>query len=204
MKKNIVVFLVYIITTLILGTVFFLSKKYNIPFEKFTGDPALINKSNPFIGIISNVGALIWCTTASICLFSSSLLYFYNKKENSKFMLFSGVFTTILLLDDFFMIHDSAVYMIYPNDISQIILLLSYAIFAIWYIYNFYKIIIKEDYIILGTAFFFLGLSVGIDLFFESSKLEYFIEDSFKFIGIISWMLFFVTTCRKQLIKINS
>ncbi len=46
--------------------VVFLSFKTGIPIDKFTGDPAAIAGINPFIGVVSNIGILFWCASASI------------------------------------------------------------------------------------------------------------------------------------------
>jgi len=190
-KYKLAITLVYAFACISLGLVFILAKTYHIPFEKFTGDPALISNSNPFIGIISNVGVLFWCATASVCFFSGRLLWSFGNKNQAVFLIYSGGFTTILLIDDFFMFHDSAVYYLINNDFAQYTILLSYAIFALWYLINFYKMLWKQNYILIGFAFFFLGSSVFTDFILESGGLEYFIEDGLKFFGIVSWLLFF-------------
>ncbi|MCB0476295.1 MAG: hypothetical protein KDC69_11510, partial [Flavobacteriaceae bacterium] len=59
----------------------------------------------------------------------------------------------------------------------------------------------KSDYYLLLISVFFLGSSVFTDLIFPSEGLEYFIEDSFKFIGIVSWMLFFTTSAFRFLVE---
>ncbi|MBN4085115.1 hypothetical protein JYT89_02100 [Flavobacteriaceae bacterium AH-315-B10] len=48
----------------------------------------------------------------------------------------------------------------------------------------------------------FLGLSVITDVVLNSNdSLVYFMEDSLKFVGIFSWMLFFTTTSFRLLLK---
>lgn len=48
----------------------------------------------------------------------------------------------------------------------------------------------------------FLGLSVITDLILNSNDgIVYFMEDSLKFVGIFSWMLFFTTTSFQLLFK---
>ncbi|TPV34054.1 hypothetical protein FJ651_07800 [Paucihalobacter ruber] len=200
-KYKFIATLIYTLGIFCLLVVFVLGKTYNIPYEKFTGDPAYIYKSNPFNGVISNIGALFWCTTASICLFSGRLLWSFGSKKQAVFLFYSGVFTTILLIDDFFMFHDFAVYYIVKHDFAQYFVLLSYAIFSIWYLLNFYTTIMKENYIFISLAFFFLGTSVIIDIIFESEGLQYLIEDGFKFLGIISWMLFYTIASHRLVLE---
>jgi len=86
--------------------------------------------------------------------------------------------------------------------ISQLITYTIYGLLLIWYCINFYKIILKYNYIILALAIMFLGLSVITDLILNSNdSIVYFMEDSLKFVGIFSWMLFFTTTSFQLLFK---
>lgn len=98
------------------------------------------------------------------------------------------------------MFHDYIFYSFESFKIVQPITFAIYAILLLWYIIKFYKIILDSVYVFLFLAVGFLGLSVLIDLIFESSGLEYFIEDGFKFIGIINWMLFFSITAYQTIL----
>ncbi|MFI1771321.1 hypothetical protein [Thalassobellus citreus] len=184
----------YILVAFLLFIVFYINKKYNIPFEKLTGDPALTFNAHPFIGFLSNLGVLLWCFTASVCYFSSALLFTTNNNKKALFFLSSGFFTSILLIDDFFMFHDYIFYSFESFKIIQPITYVIYGMLLLLCIIKFHKIIFDSLYIFLALAVGFLGLSVFTDLVFENIGLEYFIEDGFKFIGITNWMLFFSIT----------
>lgn len=194
------VFVVYTLLIIILASVFFIGKKFNIPFEKITGDPALISNSHPFVGILSNIGVLIWCFTASICFFSAVIFFKIADKEKALFFICSGIFTSILLIDDFFMFHDYIFYSFKSFQVVQPVVFIFYTLFLFWYVFKFYKLILNSIYLFLILAIGFFGLSVITDLIFESIGLEYFIEDSFKFIGLINWMLFFSITAYTTLL----
>jgi hypothetical protein len=201
-KKHPIIIILYCISLLSLGFVFIIGKKYNIPFEQITGDPALIFNTHPFTGIVSNIGVLLWCATTSICLFSGLLVLNYGNKKEAVFLISSGIFSFILLIDDFFMFHDYILYSFEYFKIIQPITYTAYGILLLWYSINFYKVILKNNYFILGLAIIFFGMSILTDLIFQSNEdLEYFIEDSLKFIGIFSWMLFFTTTSFRLLSK---
>ncbi len=194
------IFINYILVILILSGIYFINYKFNIPFEKLTGDPALTFNAHPFVGFLSNIGVLIWSFTATICYFSAVILFKINDKKNALFFLSSAIFTNILLIDDFFMFHDYIFYSFKNFKIAQPLTFTIYAIFLLWYIIKFYKIILNSLYVFLVLAVGFFGLSVCIDLIFESSGLEYFIEDGFKFIGLINWMLFFSITAYQTIL----
>ncbi len=181
--------------------VVFLSFKTGIPIDKFTGDPAAIAGINPFIGVVSNIGILFWCASASICFFSFALPQKTRNRGNfSAFFLFSGFITSILLLDDLFLFHErhlNSREIIFPNStfISQEVIYLSYAMIILFYFIKFRKIIVKTDFIILLLALSFFGASIIIDSFSLSIPMKSLFEDGFKLFGIVSWFGYFVRVC---------
>jgi len=179
-----------------------ISSYYNIPVANFTGDPALINGGHPFIGILSNIGILIWSFTVAICLFSSVILLKNKKTEASIFLLFSSLLTMFLLLDDLFMFHER----IFPQylHIPQKTVYSGYLITIILYFIKFRKfIILKTEYIVLFLACGFFGLSILYDMIMPQShdSINYLIEDGLKFYGITTWFIFFVRTSYIQVSK---
>ncbi len=197
----------YAVSILLLVITFYIGTKYNIPFETITGDPLSTFSTHPFTGAISNIGVLLWCVTCSICIFAGIILSNNNNNNNnnhkkeSVFLFSSGILTIILLIDDLFMFHDYLFYSFKQFKITQPITYSIYGILVIWYVYSFFKTIFSTRYIILGIAFFFLGMSIVTDLFIKNEGLTYFIEDGLKFIGITSWMLYFTTTSYQLLSK---
>ncbi|PQV50180.1 hypothetical protein CLV33_10237 [Jejuia pallidilutea] len=203
LKKYLFIILTYATCLGLLITAFILGTKYNIPFSHITGDMALIFNAHPFTGIISNIGVLVWCATACICFFSGIVLRKLKQNLEAKFLIGSGFISFILLIDDFFMFHDYILYSFKAFKITQSITYVFYAILVFWYTASFVKLIFKETiFYVLGIAFTFLGSSVFIDFFLKNeTNMKYFIEDSFKFIGIFSWMLYFTLTSYKFLLR---
>jgi len=98
--------LVYAVLLVMLISIAVLSSRLNIDLENFIKDPALLSDSHPLKGFLSNAGVLIWCAAAAICFFVSMIHSKHGDKKVALFFLFSGLFTTVLLFDDFFMFHD--------------------------------------------------------------------------------------------------
>ena len=186
---------------ILLLLVVFLSFKTGIPISKFTADPAAIAGINPFIGVVSNIGILFWCASASICFFSFALLQKTRIRGNfSAFFLFSGFITSILLLDDLFLFHEeglNSLGIIFPNlpFISEKVIYFSYIMIVLLYFIRFRKIIIKTDFALLFLAFLFFGGSIIIDLFQIAVFDIFLFEDGFKLFGIVSWLGYFVIVC---------
>ena len=132
--KTIVVFLVYAISLILLLIIFLAGRIYDIPFEALTGDPANYHMFHPLTGILSNIGIILWSSTAAICLFTCVLIK--NHDENAKiteFYLYSGALSFILLLDDFFMLHDRLLW--------QRPLYLLYLLLILYFFYRYHSII---------------------------------------------------------------
>lgn len=194
---------IYVPIIILLILIFLVSLVTNIPLEIFTKDPAvivgekgvgsLVNFSiNPFVSIISNLGILLWCASASICLFS------FNFKESSKkikkdrdcqFLKFFGILSLLLLLDDLFLFHESIAPKLF---ISQKVVYVGYLSAVLLGIVKFKKLILQTDWIIWCFAFLFFSLSILIDIL-EPFENSIFLEDGFKFLGIASWLSYFVS-----------
>ena len=177
-----------------------------IPIGNFTRDPAAIAGKvglapsvdfyiNPFLGIISNFGILLWCISATVCLFTFFLtrLKTAKKKFNeSSFLNFSGLFCLFLLLDDLFLFHESIAPKIF---LSEKIVFVSYLGIVLFGITKFRKVILQTEWIILCFAFCFFGLSIILDIIYFPyivGDLQLLLEDGLKLLGIASWCSYFV------------
>ncbi|WP_315790007.1 hypothetical protein [Fischerella sp. JS2] len=176
-----------------------------VPVEYLTRDPLAVAKAPFYWGAISNFGILIWCGAVVISLFSFKILQ--NVKicsEFSHFFLFSGVITSILLLDDLFLLHEE-VFPYYLN-ISEKLVFLGYGILISFYLVRFRKTILKTEFIFLVLAFGFFGLSVFLDLLpvtdWLGNENEYLLEDGAKLLGMISWLAYFGRTCAEQIQRV--
>ena len=187
---------VYLPAILILCSIALLKLIFNLDIGKITRDPAQITGSHPLLGLLSNIGILIWCSTAAICYFSSWLIS--KKKDNKNIISFftsSAVVTGLLMFDDLFLFHD----FLFPEylKINEKIVYLSYGIICTMYLFKFKRIILQADYIFLLLAFIFFAFSICVDIAMEhniwvTGMLLF--EDGFKFLGILSWAIFYIYT----------
>lgn len=170
---------------------------FNIPFSIYSRDPIQVLEGKPYVGIISNIGILLWSASASILFFSAILGTTLNiPKRLIGFLVYGGVLTSLMLVDDLFLFHD----VIFPEylNISQSLFFISYGIILIIYLFLYKLELLSTDYIFLLAAFGLFAASVAVDEFVEhvvELPAEYLIEDGFKLLGIISWFAFFTRTC---------
>lgn len=201
--KNITLILVivYAATTALLSIVILLGIEYNIELDHFTQDPATITNSPFYIGFFSNVGIMLWCASAVICIFGWRIIPKAEQTKNVRsFLLASSLLSFLLLFDDLFMMHEE-VYPVYFS-IPENAVYLFYLNLALIYAVVFRDIILKSEYLLLVLAALLIGVSTVIDTMPMPIPEDSFLEDTFKLFGIVSWFLFFTRYCFTELKKV--
>ena len=172
-------------STILYLAILYISNFYNIKLILVVRDLAQTCGYPIGVGMISNIGVLLWGAAASICFFVA----FAEKtaQEDSKFLLLGGIFSALLCIDDFFLLHD--------RYVGPDFLYLTYLTLSILLLIRFWKILKKIGLFRLVISIFFLALSVLFDriiqeLFYQSYELTQLIEEGFKFLGIACWLNF--------------
>ncbi len=186
----------YLIVTVALFSVWIISRQYDILIDNFFREPAAILKFNPFLGIMSNVGVLLWTFSAAICLFVAVLLIKNGSKKIGLYLLYSATLTFVLLVDDFCLLHEH----IFPQylNVPEKIFYLAYILAMLFFFIIFARSILQTDYIILLIACAFLALSIVSDLVLRQTGIAVLVEDGFKLFGIVTWLIYFSRTCYQQ------
>ena len=166
----------------------------------FMREPQVLGGLHPLAGAISNLGVLFWAACAAILLFSSLVLWrLKTEKGFTIFLFYSAVLTSILMLDDLFMLHESLlkVYCGLQEFHSYIAYILMFVIGGI----AFRKQVLKTDYFILFFAFGFWGVSILFDMSeheierYIDGNYRILIEDGSKYFGIVTWFGYYTGTC---------
>ena len=164
-----------------------------VPYDFFTRDPAQIFGYNQFCGYISNIGFLLWCATASVCFLTAAILNVRrDQREVVKFLVCFGALTAVLMFDDMYMFHES----IAPSllHIPEKVVYLFYGVYSLFCFVRFQRIILTYNVLYLVLAIGAFGSSVVFDQLSDKYNIpaEYLLEDGAKFIGIASWLAYFV------------
>jgi len=124
--------------------------------EHIMRDPAAITNPPAYTGLVSNIGVLLWTSCAALCLFTASML----KRQTVhvhwvSFLVYAGLLTAFLCLDDFFMFHDRII----PDffNLSEKYLFAIYGIVTGDFLIRHRKLILKTEYLFLMLALVFLG-----------------------------------------------
>ena len=185
--------LIFIVALIMLGLLLGLHFFKDVPIEILTNDVAVIGGVPIYAGILSQIGLFLWSATAAICVYC---IQFITNKEHRKFITASVFITIFLGLDDAFMFHE----ILFPSlGIHQKVVYLSYGILMLFYLFRYYKLILKTEFILFTFALGWFGVSMLIDNFIHdvSPYITKLAEDGTKFIGIITWLVYFARTCKQ-------
>ena len=176
--------------------ILYISNFYNIKLSIVVRDLAQTCGYPIGVGMISNIGILLWGAAASICFFTTFLESISS--ESSKLLLLGGLFSGLLCIDDFFLLHDRYVGPDFMN--------LTYLSISIFLLVRFRKLLKKIGLLNLIVSILFLGLSVFFDgviqmIFTQSYDLTQLFEEGFKFLGIACWLNFW---CKASTYALNS
>jgi hypothetical protein len=185
------IYWLYLPATACLLITAFVSHFGDIPIANLTRDPAAVTESSPLHGILSNIGALLWCAAASICYFSCRLIRAEaGGKQVFWFLFYGATLTVILLLDDFFMLHD----WVFPEylDIYEKKIFAVYSVLLLAYVTKFRRVILETNYLLLLAALVFFAFSIVTDRLPQTVlPMHHIFEDGTKFLGIVSWLGYF-------------
>ncbi|WP_414624361.1 hypothetical protein [Calothrix sp. CCY 0018] len=203
-QANIIFFGIYLLAFFMLLAAWLQSE---VQFSVLFRDVFVAASVEPYYGLFSNIGIFLWSATAAILLFSGTVLFSVKQSHKySKFLLSFGSFTLLLVIDDFFMLHEK----IFPYylKISEKMTFLAYGIIFIYLVLKFRDTILDNHFTIFAIAISFLFLSITVDQILPTDSFifqkddTYFFEDSLKLIGIISWCFYFIKISGEQVISL--
>jgi hypothetical protein len=188
-----------------------MARVLGIPMYELVADPGEIAKKPSHIGLFSQIGNLIWCATAAICLFSASIVrrerFVRGSQRLFPFLLSAGLLSGQLLLDDFFQLHEKSGKILFGSgdlpkatqNFAEMIVFGIYGLLGIAFLVGFRKVILRSNFLFLLLAFVFFGVSTIIDMTPDTMWGHHTIEESAKLLGIFSWFIYFVRFCLQNI-----
>jgi len=165
------------------------------PIAFLTRDPGPAVKANECefgfdcaaAGGLANVGYLVWAVTATICFVGAWLSDAAPRAWRSSPLLWAGLLTTIVMLDDIFQIHEAGAYGLVPHGKWVVpglygAMALALAVRFRWFFAA------REAWLLVASAALF-ALHFGFDEFLPGLHL---LEDGSRFLGTVLWATFFV------------
>ena len=170
-----------------------------IPTEVLTRDPMAVFGGDFYVGIISNVGVLIWCATATVCFFAAGMLgRIGGDRAQRSFFLAAGALTAILLMDDLFLVHEQ-VFPVYLG-LHERLAFGFYLLSIVGFLFVFRREILGSEWLSLLLALGFFAASVVSDVNAIHHRIAaaagggvaLLFEDGFKLLGIVTWATYFI------------
>jgi hypothetical protein len=190
---------IWAVLAVLLAVAIAIKLRLDLPWYYVMGDPATTTRSPPFLGFISNVGAVLWAATATVFLFRYRMERTEARSPGwARFLLASGLFAAMLGVDDLFLVHDQLVPDVFGVAQGWVVAL--YALAACLYLLVFAPRIAATAFPLLLCAFALLGTSVALDQLMD--RLIYlpasgFLEDAAKLMGIGTWLAYALHTCAR-------
>jgi len=133
----------------------------DIDFYMLSVEPMEIFKAEPYIGLLSNVGIIVMSASSAILLYSS----FVSRRQdglnrNASFLLWVGLFTFVLLVDDLFMFHEKVLPAVFGTYLVEPMLYGLYALSALLVLYFYYDLILDTYFVVFLAALIFYGMFI--------------------------------------------
>lgn len=207
---------IYIPILLLIFVIWLLDQTTDISAYELVADPTEVGLIRPYMGFVSQIGILFFCSAVAICFFTACLIDKSNKvkKKWSLFLKLSGYFLLILLLDDLFRVHEHFPVLLFGTeadiaknnrklqDFLEMIVFGIYGSLLMIYIVYFRKLIYRTKFSFLVWAFIFLGISLIIDFAFVNHPDHFLIEEAFKLLGIVTLVIYYIRLCYEKLITL--
>jgi hypothetical protein len=191
---------VYAFAAVFLLVLFTISRVSGISLKYFTADPFSLSEPHYYNGFVSNIDILLWCTVVVSCLLTYAVIRRDRQQQKwSRFFLFSGLMSLMLMLDDLYMFHDY----IMPGKLHlpQEIVYSLYLLVLVGYLVYSGRMILKTNYWPFAVALIFFGISLGFDVvqrpvgdLIGNQSIEYLIDDGAKFLALAGWSSYFLMT----------
>lgn len=201
MRRDLALFiaLLYVIPTAMLVGVAVVVAPTGEAAGLFTRDPASLTGTHPLLGVVSNVGVIGWAAAATVCLFVGGMVRQEGasgpKAHWATFLVSAGLITVLLMVDDFFMLHD----WILPRyfGLNEKVVFAAYGFLVIGWLVSFRRRIVETDYAALLLSIVFFGFSLVVDFFQPEVEgrigpWRVLLEDGAKLLGIVGWLGYFI------------
>jgi len=203
---------IYVPAGIFVVALFIVYLTLDIPFSTFVEDPAASLEYSGLTGVVSNVGILFQSAAAAVSIFGYILLRKRGITDGSgPFLLSFGLFTALLTIDDFFLIHEAIGDIMagafgFSDSIGEGLTFAVYVALFLFIVIKNRDVVLHTEYLLLCGAIILFCLSTLIDLSeaaftFENGNIGNKIfrigEDIIKFFAIITWAVYIIRSTMK-------
>ena len=173
------------------------------PLTVFLEEPAQDGSDVWYAGLVSTAGALLWWSAATVS-YVTAWVARERRAGVAGFWLGAGVLSTVLALDDLFLLHEYVV----PTHFhaSERFVVLGYTIAASGLVLTYRRYLRTLPWSLALVALAFFGVSLAIDDVYKGGptfERYLFVEEATKLLDITAWTLFFVWASRPLLLGLQ-
>jgi hypothetical protein len=185
--------LIYAPALVLLVVVGAVSRIWGIPQGDFTRDPLQMLHQPVYLGLVSYAGILVWCAAATMGIFAGAVLRGRPGAEvTGRFLLWAGVLTGWVAVDDLFMLHDIVIPQL--THVREQFIYMLYAVIAASFAVRF-KEQLRQDRMLIFLTVVFAVVSVVMDTGHAIQTIvgrpivpqSYLVEDGTKLLAQVGW-----------------
>jgi hypothetical protein len=205
-----------------------LTLQQRIPLPVLLEDVTYLAEVPFYTGFISNLGILIWMSAAAVAGFTYLVLRSHPNHRARPFLLASFLLTLFLTLDDLYLIHDEffpeylgisetaffvgyiVIVAAYVYAFRRTLMRSEYLLLILAFGFFAFSLAIDNVQELLPGLYSSIREGTGNPIVIDAegaqqavegtvSSIRYMAEDGSKFLGIVTWCLFFVRYCHAQL-----
>jgi hypothetical protein len=198
--------LVYLPGVVLIVVLYILYRTGVIPFGIIFSDPTEYLEFGRLNGLMSYLGVFLLVASAAVGIFSHFLLRRRGHAPGeARFLLFFGLFSLILAVDDLFMIHEgigdaiTAVANV-TDDLGEALTFIVYILIFAFFTFKYRKVIYRTEYFLFICALILFLLCVLLDLLplRFSDNFIFKGEEIFKFFAYITWLVYIARNAFKM------
>jgi hypothetical protein len=201
-----VLLLVYLPGVVLIGVLYILYRTGTIPFGIIFSDPTEYLEYNRLNGLVLYLGIFLLISSAAVCIFNYFILRSRDHTgSEGRFLLFFGLFSILLAVDDLFMVHEGvsdavATVTAVTDDLGEAITFAVYILVFAFFTLKYRKVIYRTEYFLFIVSIVFFVLSISLDLLPVSLPDNPLFkgEEIFKFFAFITWFVYAARTALKM------
>ncbi|MHA6796006.1 hypothetical protein ACVGVM_21195 [Pseudonocardia bannensis] len=176
-------------TAAVIGVFYGAGRVAGVPFEVFSKEPVDVLSAPRYTGWFAHLVVLVWQVAATAALVGALVLRRGGHREAAMFLGSGGVLTGVMVVDDFFLLHEA----VYPKlGVPEEAVYVLYAMGAAAFVWRF-RGRLGSDVVLLVAAYAFWGVSVGLDVLYSfGGPLALLPEDGTKATGTALWAVLMV------------
>lgn len=177
------------VVVLVCATVAVFGRLKHLDLSDLTRDPSAVAGEKAWVGMVSLLGFGIWGVAVGAALVGGLALPRGSARRRT--LLQISALTAVLLLDDMLRLHEDVL----PHvHLPEELVLGGYLVLTALWVWTNRRDLLRTEWLILLLAFGLFGGSIVVDQLPHENHTWSFVEDSFKFGGIVLWSFYLVRT----------